>query len=42
MGKLVYSAIMSIDGYIADADGDFSWAEPDAEVHEFVNDQTRR
>ncbi|MGH8877812.1 MAG: dihydrofolate reductase family protein, partial [Stackebrandtia sp.] len=40
--KLVYSAIMSIDGYIADADGDFSWAEPDAEVHEFVNDQTRR
>lgn len=38
MGHLVYSAIASLDGYIADADGDFSWAQPSAQVHAFVND----
>lgn len=42
MGKLVYSAIMSVDGYIADADGVFDWAEPDAEVHGHVNEGMRR
>ncbi len=38
MGRLVYSAIASLDGYLADADGDFSWAEPSAEVHGFINE----
>jgi dihydrofolate reductase len=42
MGRLIYSAIASLDGYIADADGRFDWAEPDAEVHAFVNDLERR
>jgi hypothetical protein len=28
MAKLIYSAIMSLDGYIEDADGTFGWAEP--------------
>jgi dihydrofolate reductase len=41
MAKLIYSAIMSIDGYIADDDGDFRWAAPDEEVHTFVNDLER-
>jgi dihydrofolate reductase len=41
MGRLIYTAIGSLDGYIADAEGDFSWAEPDAEVHSFVNDLER-
>jgi dihydrofolate reductase len=41
MGKLIYSAITSLDGYVADEDGKFDWAEPDAEVHEFVNDLER-
>ena len=41
MGRLVYSAITSIDGYIEDAAGSFEWAAPDAEVHQFVNDQER-
>jgi dihydrofolate reductase len=41
MAKLIYSAIMSLDGYIEDADGKFDWAEPDAEVHGFVNDEMR-
>ncbi|MBB5156549.1 dihydrofolate reductase family protein [Saccharopolyspora phatthalungensis] len=41
MAKLIYSAIASLDGYIADEDGDFGWAEPDEEVHAFVNDLER-
>jgi dihydrofolate reductase len=42
MAKLIYSAITSLDGYVADEDGNFDWAEPDAEVHTFVNDLERR
>jgi dihydrofolate reductase len=42
MAKLIYSAIMSLDGYVADEDGNFDWAEPDEEVHTFVNDLERR
>jgi dihydrofolate reductase len=41
MAKLIYSAISSLDGYIEDADGKFDWAEPDEEVHAFVNDLVR-
>ncbi len=41
MAKLIYSAIESLDGYIADEDGNFDWAEPDEEVHTFVNDLER-
>jgi dihydrofolate reductase len=41
MGRLVYSAIASLDGYIEDASGTFAWAAPDEEVHAFVNEQER-
>jgi dihydrofolate reductase len=41
MARLIYSALMSLDGYIADADGNFDWAAPDEEVHAFVNDLVR-
>jgi dihydrofolate reductase len=41
MAKLIYSAIMSLDGYIADEQGNFDWAAPDEEVHRFVNDLQR-
>ena len=41
MAKLIYAAIASLDGYIADTDGNFDWAAPDAEVHSFVNDLER-
>jgi dihydrofolate reductase len=39
--KLIYSAIASLDGYVADADGRFDWSVPDEEVHTFVNDLER-
>ncbi len=41
MVRLVYSAIMSLDGYVADAGGGFDWAAPDEEVFAFVNDLER-
>jgi len=41
MARLIYSGITSLDGYVADADGSFSWSMPDQEVHTFVNDLER-
>jgi len=41
MAKLIYVAITSLDGYVADEDGAFDWAAPDEEVHTFVNDLER-
>jgi dihydrofolate reductase len=41
MSRLIYTAIMSLDGYTADEAGSFDWAAPDAEVHGFVNDLER-
>ncbi len=41
MAGLIYSAITSLDGYVADEDGKFDWAAPDEEVHSFVNDLER-
>jgi dihydrofolate reductase len=42
MAKLIYSAITSLDGFIADKDDNFDWAAPDEEVHAFVNDLERQ
>ena len=41
MAKLIYSAITSLDGYVADVNGNFDWAAPDEELHTFVNDLER-
>ena len=41
MGRLVYSVITSLDGYVNDADGGFDWAAPDPEVHQYINDAER-
>ncbi len=38
---LIYSSIASLDGYTADAEGKFDWAEPDAEVFALLNDLER-
>jgi dihydrofolate reductase len=41
MARLIYSALGSLDGYVADEEGRFDWAAPDEEVHAFVNDLYR-
>ena len=41
MANLIYAGITSLDGYVVDADGNFDWAAPDAEVHAFVNELER-
>jgi dihydrofolate reductase len=41
MAKLVYSAIASLDSYVADERGEFGWSMPDEEVHAFVNELER-
>ena len=38
MSKLIYSMLMSLDGYVEDEHGDFSWAAPDEEVHGYANE----
>lgn len=41
MAKLLYFVTASLNGYITDDQGRFGWAEPDNEVHQFVNDLFR-
>jgi len=41
VASLVYTAITSLDGYVADENGNFDWASPDEEVHAYVNDLER-
>jgi dihydrofolate reductase len=41
MGKLIYAIMTSLDGFVADQDGNFEWAMPSEEVHAFVNDIVR-
>jgi dihydrofolate reductase len=41
MARLICGAITSLDGYVADKDGNFDWSVPDEEVHTFVNDLER-
>lgn len=37
MGRLIYSMMISLDGYVEDASGGFDWAAPDDEVHAYAN-----
>lgn len=41
MGQLAYGMIASLDGFVAEPDGTFDWAEPDEEAHRFVNERER-
>jgi dihydrofolate reductase len=41
LARLSYTAITSLDGYVADATGSWDWSVPDEEVHTFVNDLER-
>ncbi|GAA4786333.1 dihydrofolate reductase family protein [Actinomycetospora chlora] len=39
MGRLIYSMMTSLDGYTADADGDFGWGMPeDLELHRYAEE----
>jgi dihydrofolate reductase len=39
MAKLIYSMIMSLDGYVEDEQGQFGWGAPeDEEVHSYINE----
>ena len=40
MGKLIYSMITSVDGYVTDPAGGFAWAGEE-EIHRFINDTSR-
>ncbi|WP_022908936.1 dihydrofolate reductase family protein [Aestuariimicrobium kwangyangense] len=42
MGKLIYAANVSLDGYLEDENGAFDWSVPDEQVHAFWNDHERR
>lgn len=41
MARLVYTGLVSLDGYINDTDGNFDWAMPSEEVHQLANDLDR-
>jgi dihydrofolate reductase len=41
MGRLIYSMITSLDGFVSDRDGEFGWGAVGEETHEFINDLTR-
>ncbi|WP_152192449.1 dihydrofolate reductase family protein [Georgenia satyanarayanai] len=41
MGRLVYAANISLDGYLEDEAGALDWSEPDDEVHAFWNEHER-
>lgn len=42
MGKLIYGLNVSVDGYIADADGSIDWSDPSDELHRYWNDFERQ
>ena len=35
--SLIYSMLMSVDGYVEDEHGRFDWAAPDEEVFSYIN-----
>jgi dihydrofolate reductase len=41
MRKLICSMGVSLDGFVADARGEFDWGEPDEELHRFHNERVR-
>ncbi len=41
MGKLIYAANISLDGFLEDEAGSFDWSVPDEDVHAFWNEHER-
>lgn len=42
MGKLIYAANISLDGFLEDETGSLDWSVPDEAVHAFWNEHERR
>ncbi|SEH70696.1 Dihydrofolate reductase [Mycolicibacterium rutilum] len=42
MGRLIYGFNVSVDGYIADAQGNIDWSNPSEELHQYWNDFERQ
>lgn len=42
MAKLIFSMMVSLDGYINDARGDFNWGQIDDDVHAHANAEAKR
>jgi len=41
MRKVIHSMTVSLDGFIADPNGEIDWSAPDEELHRFHNDRVR-
>ena len=41
MRKVIYSMLVSVDGFIETTSGDLGWTNPDAELHQHFNDEDR-
>ena len=41
MSHLIYSMMVSLDGFVARPNGDLDWVNVDEELHTFANDQAR-
>lgn len=39
MRNVIYSMMVTVDGYTARPDGDLNWGVVDEELHTFVNEQ---
>jgi dihydrofolate reductase len=39
MGKLIYSMITSLDGFVNGTDDTFDWANPGEDLHRFINEE---
>ncbi|GEK21427.1 dihydrofolate reductase family protein [Cellulomonas xylanilytica] len=42
MGKLIYAASISLDGFLEDENGSFDWSVPDEELHAIWNQHERQ
>ena len=40
-GQTIYGFNVSVDGYIADAQGNIDWSDPSEELHQYWNDFER-